>query len=84
MAGMSKNIDFGEQETLTDGSRPDFVVRLPDSGVIPIDAKATGAHFLQAAELEAGSDQTELLKKHAKAMRGRIAELSQKRLPGNH
>ena len=34
--------------------------------------------FLQAAELEAGSDQTELLKKHAKAMRGRIAELSQK------
>ena len=78
MAGMSKNIDFGEQETLTDGSRPDFVVRLPDSGVIPIDAKATGAHFLQAAELEAGSDQTELLKKHAKAMRGRIAELSQK------
>ncbi|MEC7507549.1 MAG: DNA recombination protein RmuC [Candidatus Thermoplasmatota archaeon] len=78
MAGMSKNIDFGEQETLTDGSRPDFVVRLPDSGVIPIDAKATGAHFLQAAELEAGSDQTALLKKHAKAMRGRIAELSQK------
>lgn len=78
MAGMSENIDFDEQTTLSDGSRPDFVVRLPDSGVIPIDSKATGAHFLQAAELDPGDEQTALLKKHAKAMRGRIAELSQK------
>ena len=54
MAGMSENIDFDEQTTLSDGSRPDFVVRLPDSGVIPIDSKATGAHFLQAAELDPG------------------------------
>ncbi len=78
MAGMSENIDFDEQTTLSDGKRPDFVVRLPDSGVIPIDSKATGAHFLQAAELDSGDEQTALLKKHAKAMRGRIAELSQK------
>ena len=78
MAGMSENIDFDEQTTLSDGSRPDFVVRLPDSGVIPIDSKATGAHFLQAAELDPGDEQAALLKKHAKAMRGRIAELSQK------
>ena len=78
MAGMSENIDFDEQTTLSDGRRPDFVVRLPDSGVIPIDSKATGAHFLQAAELNPGDEQTALLKKHAKAMRGRIAELSQK------
>lgn len=78
MAGMSENIDFDEQATLSDGSRPDFVVRLPDSGVIPIDSKATGAHFLQAAELDPSDEQTALLKKHAKAMRGRIAELSQK------
>lgn len=78
MAGMSENIDFDEQTTLSDGKRPDFVVRLPDSGVIPIDSKATGAHFLQAAELDPGDEQTALLKKHAKAMRGRIAELSQK------
>lgn len=78
MAGMSENIDFDEQTTLADGRRPDFVVRLPDSGVIPIDSKATGAHFLQAAELDPGDEQTALLKKHAKAMRGRIAELSQK------
>ena len=78
MAGMSENIDFDEQTTLSDGKRPDFVVRLPDSGVIPIDSKATGAHFLQAAELDPSDEQTALLKKHAKAMRGRIAELSQK------
>ena len=78
MAGMSENIDFDEQTTLADGSRPDFVVRLPDRGVIPIDSKATGAHFLQAAELDPSEEQTVLLKKHAKAMRGRIAELSKK------
>ncbi|MEC7989581.1 MAG: DNA recombination protein RmuC [Candidatus Thermoplasmatota archaeon] len=78
MAGMSENIDFDEQTTLSDGKRPDFVVRLPYCGLIPIDSKATGAHFLQAAELDPGDEQTALLKKHAKAMRGRIAELSQK------
>ena len=38
MAGMSENIDFDEKISLTAVGR--IVVRLPDSGVIPIDSKA--------------------------------------------
>ncbi len=78
MAGMSEHIDFVEQVTLEDGRRPDFVVQLPGAGVIPIDSKASGAHYLQAAELDAGPEQQELLTKHAKAMRQTITELSKK------
>ena len=50
----------------------------PGAGVIPIDSKASGAHYLQAAELDAGPEQQELLTKHAKAMRQTITELSKK------
>jgi len=78
MAGLSEHVDFFEQVTLEDGSRPDFVVRLPQEAVLPIDSKATGSHFLQALELDSGPQQDELLLKHAKAMRQRITELSAK------
>ena len=78
MAGLSEHVDFFEQVTLEDGSRPDFVVRLPQEAVLPIDSKATGSHFLQALELDSSPQQDELLLKHAKAMRQRITELSAK------
>ena len=78
MAGLSEHVDFFEQVTLDDGSRPDFVVRLPQDAVLPIDSKASGSHFLQALELDSGAQQDELLLKHAKAMKQRISELSAK------
>ena len=78
MAGLSEHVDFFEQVTLDDGSRPDFVVRLPQDAVLPIDSKASGSHFLQALELDSGAQQDELLVKHAKAMKQRISELSAK------
>lgn len=78
MAGLSEHVDFFEQVTLENGSRPDFVVRLPQDGVIPIDSKASGSHFLQAAELEPGPEQQALLAKHAQAVKQRIKELSAK------
>ena len=78
MAGLSEHVDFFEQVTLEDGRRPDFVGRLPQEAVLPIDSKATGSHFLQALELDSGPQQDELLLKHAKAMRQRITDLSAK------
>tara|TARA_B100001109_G_scaffold146549_1_gene119296 strand:+ start:686 stop:1882 length:1197 start_codon:yes stop_codon:yes gene_type:complete len=78
MAGLSEHVDFFEQVTLEDGSRPDFVVRLPQEAVLPIDSKASGSHFLQALELDSGPQQEDLLIKHAKAMKQRITELSAK------
>jgi len=78
MAGLSEHVDFFEQVTLEDGGRPDFVVRLPQEAVLPIDSKASGAHFLQAVEMDPSPQQDELLLKHAKAMKQRITELSAK------
>ncbi len=78
MAGLSEHVDFFEQVTLEDGSRPDFVVRLPQEAVLPIDSKASGAHFLQAVEMDPSPQQDELFLKHAKAMKQRITELSAK------
>ena len=83
MAGMSEQVDFFEQETIQGGGRPDYIVRLPQEGVIPIDSKATGANFLKAVELESGSDQDALLIEHSKAMKNRIKELGAKDYQGS-
>ena len=77
-AGMMEHVDFTEQETV-EGGRPDFIVRLPKGrAVLPIDSKATAKHFLEAAELDAGSEQDRLLSEHAKALKSRIKDLSSK------
>ncbi len=78
MAGLSEHVNFKEQVTLENGLRPDFVVVLPEEAVIPIDSKAVGEKYLEAVEAEPGPAQDELLIRHAKSMRGRIAELSSK------
>jgi DNA recombination protein RmuC len=78
MAGLSEHVNFMEQVTLDNGLRPDFVVVLPEEGVIPIDSKAVGEKYLEAVETEAGPVQDDLLLKHAKSMRTRITELSSK------
>jgi len=78
MAGLSEHVNFMEQVTLENGLRPDFVVILPEEGVIPIDSKAVGEKYLEAVESDAGPAQDDLLVKHAKSMRSRITELSSK------
>jgi DNA recombination protein RmuC len=40
MAGLKKDIDYYAQDVLSDGSRPDIVVHLPEERFIVIDAKA--------------------------------------------
>lgn len=76
-AGLTEHVDFSEQESV-EGGRPDFIVRLPGGAALPIDSKATAKHFLEAAELDSGPEQDQLLDKHAKALKGRIKDLSSK------
>ncbi len=76
LAGMTKHVDFQEQVTGEQG-RPDMIVRLPNEGILPIDAKAPAAAYLDAMNLE-GEARTQKLNEHAKAMRSRIQELSRK------
>ena len=78
MAGMTKHTDFREQKGGEGGGRPDFVVRLPGDGAIPIDAKTSGKHYLEALEEENLTQRQAKLAEHAKAMRSRVNELTRK------
>ena len=76
LAGMTKHVDFSEQVSGEQG-RPDMIVRLPNEGILPIDAKAPAAAYLDAMNLE-GEPRAQKLIEHAKAMRSRVQELSRK------
>lgn len=78
MSGLREGIDYVEQEGQEDGKRPDFIVNVPGGGRIPIDAKATAKHFLEAIGEEDDDNRTNLIAQHAKAMRGRVTELKSK------
>ena len=45
LAGMVEHVDFDEQVTTDDG-RPDMIIRLPDFGILPVDAKTPMTAFL--------------------------------------
>ena len=77
LAGMNAHADFKEQAS-TETGRPDVIVNLPGNGVIPIDAKATAKHYLEALETEEGPQREALFDQHAKALRGRVTELTRK------
>jgi DNA recombination protein RmuC len=78
LSGMQKNVDFSEQEATQSGSRPDMVVRLPERGILPVDAKVPLDAFLKAMECDNEGERRDLLAQHALAMRGRIRELAQR------
>lgn len=50
MAGMMEHVDFESQVSTEDG-RPDLILRLPNDGVVPIDAKASDELRARAREL---------------------------------
>ena len=75
MAGLSEH-DFSEQVT-TNGTRPDFVVALPQEGVIPADSSDWSPLFA-SGRIGPGPEQDNLIRKHAAAMKGHITELSKK------
>ena len=77
LAGMARHSDFAEQSG-SEGIRPDVIVRLPNGGAIPIDAKASAKHFLEAVEIDDEEKRKSLLEKHAKAVRSRVVDLSRK------
>jgi DNA recombination protein RmuC len=77
MAGMSDHVDFDEQATGESG-RPDMIVRLPNSGVLPIDSKVPLDAYLDAMEASDLPTRSARLSAHAKAMRTRIHDLGLK------
>lgn len=79
MADMVSHVDFEEQQAAADGGRPDMIVRLPNRGILPVDSKTPMQHYLDAMEGAEGEGRELKLREHAKAVRNRIRELSDKR-----
>lgn len=77
LAGMEDHVDFSEQESGESG-RPDMIVRLPPNGILPIDSKVSLGAFLRAMENEDEQVRKDSLVEHARVLRSRVRELSQK------
>jgi DNA recombination protein RmuC len=80
MAGMERHCDFDEQVTIWKGDaalRPDLVVNLPGGGAIPVDAKVPLDAYEQSLQPEA--DRPTLLKRHARHVLDKIAQLADKK-----
>lgn len=77
LCGLEKHVDFSEQEGNQSG-RPDMIVRLPERGIVPVDAKVPLDAFLKAMESDSEEARRALLAQHAQAFRARMRELSQR------
>ncbi|MBI3819217.1 MAG: DNA recombination protein RmuC [Planctomycetes bacterium] len=81
LAGMVNHCDFDEQTGLADGGRPDLVVHLPGDRMIPIDAKAPLAAYLDACAATDSATRATFLKSHAEAIRNHIKTLASRDYP---
>ncbi len=81
MAGMQEHCDFDVQvssQTETGRLRPDMVIRLPDTRLVIVDAKAPLDAYLKAIEAADNDQQTHWLKEHARQLRSHITALGRK------
>lgn len=91
-AGMLRHVDFDEQVAVGSG-RPDLVVWLPGGKSVAVDAKVPLDKLLQAHRVgsedtpQAARERASLLAEHAKALRGHVMALGDRRyqdsLPGS-
>lgn len=79
LAGLNEHVDFDEQKQTSEGSRPDMVVRLPNEGSIPVDAKSPMGAYLDAQAATTDEERKRKLTEHATAVRQRINELGSKK-----
>ncbi|MEY4367084.1 MAG: hypothetical protein RLZ28_499 [Actinomycetota bacterium] len=83
LAGLLKHADFDEQATITTG-RADMIINLPGGKTLAIDSKVPFNSYQEASKispLAEGADKArreQLVKEHAKAVRGHIDNLAGK------
>lgn len=78
LAGMVEHIDFEEQESGAEGSRPDMVIHLAGERSVPVDSKAPmNAYLLYMSDTE-DSAREKHLSDHIKALRSHIDTLNRK------
>lgn len=78
LAGMVQHCDFYEQETTSEGNRPDMIVRMPDRREIVVDAKTPLDAYLSAIESSDDNQRKQFMQQHASNVRKRVRELASK------
>ena len=76
---MSEHVDYVEQDSLEDNSRPDAIIYLPGNRQVVIDSKASVNDFISSCETEDPATQKILLQKHARNIRAHMLSLSKKK-----
>jgi DNA recombination protein RmuC len=79
MSQMSEHSDFIEQDTISDGSRPDVIIRLPGERQIVIDSKASVKDYIESLETDDPAARKILLSSHAQKIRNHMQGLSKKK-----
>jgi DNA recombination protein RmuC len=77
LVGMLNYVDFEEQVSTEDG-RPDMIVHLPNTGILPVDAKTPMTSYLEAMSSTDEALRRVKLAEHAGVMRQRIKDLGSK------
>jgi DNA recombination protein RmuC len=82
LAGMVEHCDFDRQQSVecdAGKQRPDLVVRMPGGREIIVDAKAPMDGYLGAVEASEEAERVQEIRRHARNVRDRVRELSDKR-----
>ena len=82
LAGMTEHIDFAQQTTTTEGSRPDMLVKLPGGDGIPVDSKVPLSQYLEAIECDDPDRRKALLVAHARAVKEHVRALKSRDYAG--
>ena len=77
-AGMTERCDFYEQGADESGQRPDMVVRVPEGGEIPVDAKFPLAAYDRALQAKTPEERAQHLSQHAKDLKAHVQELARR------
>ncbi len=82
LAGMIEHCDFTEQVTVSDGNRPDMVVKLPAGREVVVDSKTPLDAYISAVQATEDHERDTKLGQHAQHVRDRVKELSSKSYQG--
>jgi DNA recombination protein RmuC len=81
LAGLSEHCDFSEQVSVAGArgtQRPDMLVRMPESRVLVVDAKAPIDAFLEAIDAATEEQRNTALARHAAQVEARVRDLASK------
>lgn len=79
LAGMQEHVDFEEQKQSNEEGKPDLIIKLADGGIVPVDAKAPLAYYMEACEAKDPVRREEMLKKYIGKVREHVGVLKEKK-----